>query len=128
MPRCRNHSLKVWEIVEIFRSSAFVASKNTTLEFHMKVRALETATNLVVSVYVYYLTRESRIKPIKKDPFMPNKQDKKRSKKCKLENTVKRESVKKRAKRKIAKNQVLETGGKPFPLPDSRSEEIEFPP
>ena len=26
-----------------------------------------------------------------------------------------------------SKNQVLETGGKPFPLPDSRSEEIEFP-
>ena len=45
----------------------------------------------------------------------------------KLFDTEKRESVKKRAKMKNSKNQVLETGGKPFPLPDSRSEEIEFP-
>ena len=79
--------------------------KYTTLVLHMTVRTLET-------VYVYYLTRESRIKPIKNDPFMPTKRDKKRNKKCKLENTVKRESVKKRAKRKIVKKPSSRNGRK----------------
>ena len=53
-----------------------------------------------IPVYVYYLTRESRIIPIKKDPFMPTKRNKKINKKDEVGEHGKKRIGKKEQKEK----------------------------